>query len=134
MKTFLMIKPDGYSEESIRFEFFSLIFKFGLKILYCVPQRFPQTFFEEFYYEHSGQHYYEEMILWLSLNQLMPIILEGNNAIQVARNEIVGRNNTGLRGKYNKNGLKNLAHASDSEESFKREFCVFKKHVPVNFL
>jgi nucleoside-diphosphate kinase len=93
----------------------------------CWPHH--EQAFCEFYSEHKDQFYFQEMVKWLTSDNIMILVVKGENAIEKSRYHIVGKENSGIRGQYKVTGIRNLAHTSDSTESFLREITVLSKYV-----
>lgn len=69
----------------------------------------------------------------MSSRTIIIYIIDGEDVINKCRINIVGRDMTGIRGKYKVNGIRNLAHTSDSECSYFREINILSKYVSIPF-
>jgi nucleoside-diphosphate kinase len=84
---------------------------------------------EELYAPHKNKAFYKSLIGFITSAPIVAVTLEGKNAIQLAR-KMIGATDPleaqpgSIRGDYSMDMRHNLVHASDSPESFKREFNV----------
>mmetsp|Transcript_20330 Transcript_20330/g.24353 ORF Transcript_20330/g.24353 Transcript_20330/m.24353 type:complete len:309 (+) Transcript_20330:55-981(+) len=135
-KTYAMIKPDavsaGASEnilQEIELAGFSVITKSRVKL---TPQRAA-----EFYAEHKGKHFYENLVSFMSSGPVIGLVLAKENAISEWRS-LMGPTNSQiareqkpscLRAKYGTDGTQNACHGSDSVTSAAREIRFFFPHL-----
>jgi nucleoside-diphosphate kinase len=127
-RTLVVVKPDGVrrglvGEVISRFERKGFILK-ALKMTWMTREQA-----EQFYEVHRGKPFYEELVKFITSGPVVAMILEGESAISVARIMIGvtdGRKAQPgtIRGDYSLSILENIVHASDSEESFYREYKV----------
>ena len=83
-RTFVMVKPDGVQRGLVgeiirRFEQRGLRIA-GLKIMQC-----SQDLAEKHYAVHRGKGFYEGLIRYITSGPVVPMVLEGTDAIAVAR-------------------------------------------------
>lgn len=121
MRTLIIVKPDWAENQILLNELFYLIRQYELTIVFSKKILMDQNFWKNFYSSHSCTSYFDEMIKWMSNSPSIFLIIEGENAVNLVRWQIIGRNGNGIRGKYQINELKNVAHASDSENSANKE-------------
>ena len=121
MRTLIVIKPDWVENCDLLSELYGLIKEYDLNIIFSKKISLKEDFWREFYIDHLGTSYFEEMVRWMSSSQSFFLIIDGERAIDLVRCKVIGRNGFGLRGKYQVSELRNVAHASDSEESATRE-------------
>jgi len=128
-KTLIIIKPDGVQRGLIG----QIISRFevkGMKIIGLKMLRISREKAEELYSPHVGKDFYESLISFISSGTIIVIVLEAENVISIVR-KIVGATHPleaipgTIRGDYALDVQQNLVHASDSEESAKREIKVF---------
>lgn len=131
-KTFAMIKPDCFN---LAGKILSRIDKSGLTILnLCMHQ---MTFDEasEFYAEHKGKPFYENLVQFISSGNVIGMELMGKNAV-IEWRQLLGPTNcfiartespNSLRALYGREGVRNCAHGSDSDASAQREINLFFK-------
>ena len=125
-RTLLIIKPDGVQRSLIG----SIIDRFerkGLKVVGLKLTRLSNIQAEELYSVHKGKLFYKPLIEFITSAPIVAVALEGKDAIQAVR-KLMGATDPiiaepgSLRGDYSMDMRHNLVHASDSLESFKREF------------
>lgn len=121
MKTLIIVKPDWVDNRSLLSEIFNFIKENDLQIVLSERFTLKEDFWRKFYVDHSGTFYFEEMIKWMSSLPSLFLIIEGDKAVDLVRQKVVGVNGSGLRLKYQISELKNVVHASDSEDSAKQE-------------
>jgi len=127
-RTLIVIKPDGVrrglvGEVIARFE------KKGFKIRALKMLWMTREQAEQFYEVHRGKPFYEELVNFVTSGPVVAMVIEGDSAISVARLMIGATDGRKaqpgtIRGDYSLSILENVVHASDSEESFHREFKV----------
>lgn len=115
LKTLLIIKPDWVENLDLLSELYNLLQQYNFHIIYSKTITKDKFFWEKFYIHKLGSRYYNEMVEWMSSSPSIFIVIEGDNVIDIVRNIIIGRNGSGLRGKYQISDVKNVAHTSDSE-------------------
>jgi len=127
-RTLIVIKPDGVKrglvgEVIARFERKGFKIR-ALKMLWMTREQA-----EQFYEVHRGKPFYEELVKFVTSGPVVAMVIEGDSAISVARIMIGATDGRKaqpgtIRGDYSLSILENVVHASDSEESFHREFKV----------
>jgi len=128
-RTFVAIKPDGVKRGLIgkilqRFEdkSYKII---GLKMINVTPEIAAKH-----YEEHAGKPFYEKLIRFITMGPIIAMVIEGKNAIKGVRH-LVGKTNPdeaddgSIRADFSSFSTMNLVHASDSEESAKRELDLY---------
>jgi nucleoside-diphosphate kinase len=131
-KTLVLVKPDGVKRGLIgevisRFERKGLKIK-ALKMLWMTKEQA-----KEFYSVHKEKPFYNDLVEFITSGPIVAIVLEGDEAINVVRLMIGatdGRKATPgtIRGDFALSIQNNIVHASDSKESYEREFpIVFKE-------
>jgi len=131
MRTLIIIKPDAVQRGLIgrilaRFE------EKGIKIVALKMIHIHKELAEKHYDEHKGKAFYENLIKYISSESSRAVVgvLEGHNIVPVVR-KICGSTNPQeselgtLRGDFGMHTGRNIIHASDSEESAKREIALF---------
>jgi len=82
---------------------------------------------EQFYSVHSSKPFFGELVSFITSGRVAAAIIEGDNVINVTREEIIGKTNPKeaspgtIRGDFGNGILENSIHASDSRESFDKE-------------
>ncbi len=127
-RTFLMIKPEGV-ERGLIGEIIGRFERKGFKIIAMKLLKISREVAEKQYEEHRGKDFFEGLVSYMSSAPTVSMVIEGENAIAVAR-EMAGVTNPKLakpgtiRGDYGIDVQRNVIHASDSEESAKREISI----------
>jgi len=128
-RTFVMLKPScvekGFIGEVIsRFE------RKGLRVIQLKVVKMSREKAEELYKVHYGKPFYEDLINVIAGKTVVAMILEGRKAITVVR-RLIGATDPAeaqpgtIRGDLAINLTDNLIHASDSPESYQREYKIF---------
>jgi nucleoside-diphosphate kinase len=130
-RTFVAIKPDGVQRGLIgevvnRFE------RRGLKLVGMKLLQVTREMAETHYGEHKGKPFYEGLVSYITSAPVVGMVLEGKDAVTLARN-VIGATNPAnaapgtIRGDYAVEIGRNIVHGSDSPESAKREIGIFFK-------
>lgn len=128
-RTFAMVKPDGFSRGLVgevirRFE------RKGLKIVALELKEFSPELAEEFYAEHKEKGFFSSLVELITAGPSVGMVLEGPNAVKIVRT-LIGATNPqealpgSIRGDFGLELPANIVHASDSQDSFKRESQIF---------
>jgi nucleoside-diphosphate kinase len=127
-KTLVLVKPDGVKRGLIG-EVISRFERKGLKIraLKMIWMRRSQA--EEFYSVHRDKPFYNDLVEFITSGPIVAMVLEGDEAISVVRLMIGATDGRKaapgtIRGDFALSIQNNIVHASDSPESFEREFKV----------
>jgi nucleoside-diphosphate kinase len=124
-----MIKPCGVQRRLVG----KIISRFEEKGLYlvqskvCIP---TEAILREHYAEHVSKPFFKAMAEEMSSSQVMPIVWEGENAVEVCR-KLIGSTKPSeaavgsIRGDYGITLSKNIIHGADSVESAKREISIW---------
>jgi len=124
-RTFAMIKPDGVQRGLVG----RIIARFetrGLKVVGMKLMTTPRELAETHYAEHVGKPFYEKLLGYITSGPVVPMVLEGRNAIQMAR-DMMGKTNPvdagpgTIRGDFGIEIGRNVIHGSDGPESAERE-------------
>ncbi|EOD01564.1 nucleoside-diphosphate kinase [Caldisalinibacter kiritimatiensis] len=128
-KTLVIIKPDGV-ERGLVGEIISRYEKKGLKIGAAKLLIADEEILSRHYQEHKGKDYYNKLINYMTEGPIMAMVLEGENVIKIVRNmnghkdPSIARPGT-IRGDFSYSLTRNIVHASDSEDSSKREIKIW---------
>jgi len=119
--TFTIIKPNVVKNGKVS-EVIADIEKAGFKVLLASKIMLNTFEAEEFYEEHEGKPFYDELVEFMTSYPVYTMILEKENAVEEYR-KLMGSLDEpdSLRGKYADSVGENAVHGSDSIESFKRE-------------
>lgn len=124
-RTFVMIKPDGV-ERGLVGEIVSRFERRGFKLSEARMMRISRETAEEHYAQHKGKPFFGELVDYITSGPVFAMILEGENAVQLAR-AMIGATNPAnaapgtIRGDYARSVEANVIHGSDSDESAERE-------------
>ncbi|MEM3212346.1 MAG: nucleoside-diphosphate kinase, partial [Thermoplasmatales archaeon] len=91
MKTLVLIKPDGV----VRAKIGKIISRFeekGLKIVALKMIKVTREMAEKHYMVHKGKPFYESLLNYITSGPVVAIVLEGKDAVEIARN-LVGATN-----------------------------------------
>lgn len=135
--TFAIIKPNSVQNRDSA-KIMEDIQKAGLKVLRANLKAFTKEESEEFYIEHKGKFFCDELVEFMTSGSVITLVLKKNkeiegSAIKILRDlmgpvEAIEKKDEyagTLRAKYAKNMTENSIHGSDSVESFKREVSFF---------
>lgn len=128
-KTLVIIKPDGV-ERGLIGEIISRYERKGLKIIACKMVRADRDTLEKHYVEHKEKPFFEELISYMMRGNIMVMIVEGNNAVKLAR-KLNGSTDPldaelgTIRGDFANTKTENIIHASDSPEAVEREISIW---------
>jgi len=128
-KTFVMIKPDGIKRGLVG----TIIQRYeqkGLKITAAKLVAVSEDLAQKHYAEHASKPYFSNLIAYLTSGPVLAMILEGPNAIKLARiingaTRVEDALPGTIRGDFANSTTENLVHASDSPESAKREIALW---------
>ncbi|ELD8081731.1 nucleoside-diphosphate kinase [Staphylococcus pseudintermedius] len=130
-KSFVMIKPDAVQRKLIG-EIVQRIEQKGLKLVGAKLMTVPQSLAETHYGEHKGKPFYDSLISFITSAPVFAMVVEGENAVAVAR-QIIGSTNPSeatpgsIRGDLGLTVGRNVIHGSDSVESAEREIGLWFK-------
>jgi nucleoside-diphosphate kinase len=127
-RTLVLIKPDGVRRRLIG-EIIGRFERKGLKIRALKMLWMTREQAEEFYSVHRGKHFFNDLVEFITSGPIVAMVLEGDSAIEVVRLMIGATDGRKaqpgtIRGDYALSIQENVVHASDSPESFEREFRV----------
>ena len=129
-KTFAMIKPDCFAQAG---KIIQQIENSGLAVLNLCMHQFSVGEAEEFYAEHRGKPFYENLVGFISSGTVLGLELMGKDAVSRWRtllgptNCFIARNESpeSIRAMFGTEGVRNAAHGSDSVQSAERELGLF---------
>ncbi|KAJ3068705.1 Thioredoxin domain-containing protein 3 [Podochytrium sp. JEL0797] len=129
-QTLALIKPDAYPLR--KNDILRKIDSGGFTIARQAELQISKKKAEEFYKEHAGKEFYDELTTWMSSAAILALILEKPAAIVEWRN-LAGPTNSNtardqapysIRAQFGTDGSMNAVHGSDSVESAQREIQV----------
>ena len=128
-RTLILIKPDGVERGLIgpiitRFE------QRGLKLAAMKMLQVPDELARKHYAVHEGKPFYEPLIEYITSSPVVALVLEGPEAVQIARNTIgatkpVEATAGSIRGDLGLMVGRNLVHGSDSPENAVAEIALW---------
>ena len=130
-QTLAMIKPDAVQRNLIG-SIIQLMEANKLTVKKMIMMKLSVSQAEKFYIIHEDKHFYSKLIEYMTSDQVVVILLEGDNAISVYR-DLMGSTNPEeaeektIRKLYAVNTTYNSVHGSDSPENAKIEIDFFFK-------
>lgn len=128
-RTLILIKPDGVERGLIgpiitRFE------QRGLKLVAMKMLQVSDELARRHYAVHEGKSFYEPLIEYITSSPVVAMVLEGPEAVQVARNTIgatkpIEATAGSIRGDFGLMVGRNLVHGSDSPENAVAEIALW---------
>jgi nucleoside-diphosphate kinase len=124
-----MVKPDGV-RKSLTGEVIRRYEGAGLKLVALKMTRLSMEKAEELYSIHKGKPFYNELVEFVMSGPVVPMVLEGDNAVGRVR-DIMGATNPReaapgtIRGDFAEEISENVVHGADSVESANREIPIF---------
>jgi nucleoside-diphosphate kinase len=127
-RTLVLVKPDGVRRGLVG-EVISRFERKGLKIRALKMLWMTREQAEEFYSVHRDKPFYKDLVDFITSGPIVAMVLEGDSAISVVRLMIGATDGRKaqpgtIRGDFALSIQDNVVHASDSPESFEREFRV----------
>jgi nucleoside-diphosphate kinase len=128
-RTLIIIKPDAV-QRGLTGEIVKRLESRGLRIVGMKFMQVSRELAEEHYGEHRDKGFFEGLVNYITSSPVVVMVLEGPNAIVVARNTIgstkpVEAAAGTIRGDLALEVGRNLVHGSDSVESGQREINLF---------
>jgi nucleoside-diphosphate kinase len=128
-RTLILVKPDAFAR-NLTGEIIARFERKGLRLVELKLMTMARELAERHYAEHVGKPFFEELATFITSGPLVAMVLEGDQAVQAAR-QVIGATNpleatTGsIRGDYAIAVGQNMVHGSDSPESAAREVGLF---------
>ncbi|MCD7781110.1 MAG: nucleoside-diphosphate kinase [Methanosphaera sp.] len=128
-RTFTMLKPDALKRR-LTGEILSRFEKRGIKVIAAKTLMISEDLAKTHYGEHSDKPFFGDLVSYITSGPVFAMVLEGDDVITQVR-KMVGATNPKeadvgtIRGDYAIDTGRNIVHASDSEESAKREIGLF---------
>jgi nucleoside-diphosphate kinase len=128
-RTLILVKPDAF-ERSLTGEVIARFERKGLRIAALKLMHVDRELAERHYAEHASKPFFPELVEFITRSPLVAIVLEGEGAIEAARQVIGATNPLGaapgsIRGDFATEITFNLVHGSDSPNSAGREIEIF---------
>ena len=134
--TVALIKPDAYSMNK-KDDIIRRILDDGFEIIAEKELILSSDTAKDFYKEHKGKHFFENLVTWMSSSRIYAMVLRKENAIKDWR-YLAGPTNSGnaretapntIRALYGTDGTHNAVHGSDSIASASREKDILFGHL-----
>ncbi len=128
-RTLVILKPDSI-QRNLAGKIISRIEEKGLKITAMKMIFLDKNTAEKLYEVHKGKPFYQSLVDYITSGPIIAMVVEGRDVINVVR-KLMGKTNGAeaepgtIRGDFSTGIEKNLIHASDSDESLKRELPIF---------
>jgi nucleoside-diphosphate kinase len=128
-KTLVLIKPDAVQRGLVG-EIIRRMEQRGLKILSMKMVQVSREFAEKHYAEHIGKGFFDGLIEYITSSPLVALVCEAPGAVQAVR-QMAGKTNPleaapgSIRHDLGLTVGRNLIHASDSQESAKKEIALW---------
>ena len=130
-RTFVIFKPDCMAQRHVgnvlsRFE------AAGFTVIGCKMMRLTPPLLREHYAHVADKPFYPEIEKFMSSRPVIALALEGENIVQKVR-DLLGPTDSRkaakgtIRGDFGTEMMKNVCHASDSDENAKAELARFFK-------
>jgi nucleoside-diphosphate kinase len=128
-RTLILVKPDAFGR-NLTGEIIARFERKGLRLAALKQMTMERDLAERHYVEHEGKPFYEELVNFIVSGPLVAMVLEGEEAVDAAR-QVIGATNPmeaapgSIRGDYAIAVGQNMVHGSDSGESAAREVTLF---------
>jgi nucleoside-diphosphate kinase len=128
-RSLILIKPDAFAR-NLTGEIIARFERKGLRLLALRLLTMDHELAERHYAEHVGKPFFEELVTFITSGPLVAMVLEGERAVDAAR-QVIGATNPleadagSIRGEYAIAVGQNMVHGSDSIESGQREVALF---------
>jgi len=128
-RTLILVKPDAFAR-NLTGEIIARFERKGLRLVALKLTTMDRELAERHYAEHVGKPFFEELVTFITSGPLVAMVLEGDHAVEAAR-QVIGATNplqatTGsIRGDFAVEVGQNMVHGSDAPESAAREVALF---------
>jgi nucleoside-diphosphate kinase len=128
-RTLILVKPDAFTR-SLTGEIIARFERKGLQLVALRLLTMERELAERHYAEHEGKPFYGELVDFITSGPLVAMVLEGESAVQAAR-QVIGATNPveaapgSIRGDFAIEVGQNMVHGSDSADSASREVGLF---------
>ena len=128
-RTLILIKPDAFAR-GLTGEIIARFERKSLRLVALNHLTMTRELAERHYAEHAGKPFFESLIEFITSGPLVSLVLEGEQAIEAAR-QMIGATDPlkaapgSIRGDYAVEVQTNMVHGSDSPESTAREIALF---------
>ncbi len=128
-RTLILVKPDAFAR-NLTGEIIARFERKTLRLAAIKQMTMTRELAQQHYAEHDGKPFFEELVSFITSGPLVAMVLEGESAIEAAR-QVIGATNplqatTGsIRGDFAVAVGQNMVHGSDAPESAAREIGLF---------
>lgn len=128
-RTLILVKPDAFAR-NLTGEIIARFERKGLRLAALKHLTMTRELAEQHYAEHNGKPFFGELVEFITSGPLVAMVLEGDHAIEAAR-QVIGATNPlqaapgSIRGDYALEVGQNMVHGSDAPESAAREVGLF---------
>jgi len=128
-RTLILVKPDAFAR-NLTGEIISRFERKGLRLVALKLETLTTETAERHYAEHEGKPFFGELVEFITSGPLVAMVLEGESAIEAAR-QVIGATNPlqsapgSIRGDFAIEIGTNMVHGSDAPESAAREVALF---------
>jgi nucleoside-diphosphate kinase len=128
-RTLILVKPDAFAR-NLTGEIIARFERKGLRLAALKLTTLTRQIADRHYAEHVGKPFFEELVEFITSGPLVAMVLEGEAAVEAAR-QVIGATNPlqaapgSIRGDYATSVGQNMVHGSDSTDSAAREVALF---------
>jgi nucleoside-diphosphate kinase len=128
-RSLILVKPDAF-ERRLTGEVIGRFERKGLALVAMKLMQVDRQLAERHYDEHRSKPFFEELVGFITGGPLVAMVLEGESAVEAAR-QVIGATNPveaapgSIRGDFAIEITYNLVHGSDSADSAAREIEIF---------
>src|SRR3989338_11016157 len=119
-QTLIIVKPDGIAKGLVG-QILRSLQEYNLRVIDQARVQLEQGWVESLYDGERDEIYFTEVVEWVSSAPVLLLSVEGDEAVNTVKWQIVGRYPDGIRGPHSENWIRNVAHAPDSADSALRE-------------
>ena len=128
-RTLILVKPDAFAR-NLTGEIIARFERKGLRLTALKQMTMTTELAESHYAEHAEKPFFGELVSFISSGPLVAMVLEGDRAIEAAR-QVIGATDPlkaapgSIRGDFAIEVGQNMVHGSDAPESAGREVGLF---------
>jgi nucleoside-diphosphate kinase len=128
-RTLILVKPDAFAR-NLTGEIIARFERKGLRLAALKQMTMTRELATQHYAEHEGKPFFEELVEFITSGPLVAMVLEGDSAVEAAR-QVIGATNPlqaapgSIRGDFAVAVGQNMVHGSDSPDSAAREVGLF---------
>lgn len=114
-QTLVIVKPDGIAKGLVG-QILHALQESDLQVIENVRTQVSREWVESLYGNEREKDYFDDVVSWVSSAPVLFLKVEGENAVDRVKWEIIGKYPNGIRGQHSENWIKNVAHAPDSAD------------------